>query len=121
MIFDFRGDRDDEIGMNPSRTIGSPHPQINTTRQESCNIFALVIRTPDLNYRGSPWHGIVNSENLGGNFSFENAKHENNSEVNKVGRKSFVIWNHKYSDSIHMDLNHTDSNQPIPADSTNIR
>ena len=30
------------------------------------------------------------------------------------------MWNHKYSDSIYVDPNHTDLNQPIPEDSTNI-
>ena len=29
-------------------------------------------------------------------------------------------WNQKYSNSIHIDTNHTDSNQPIPDNSTNI-
>ena len=51
---------------------------------------------------------------------FENTERENNFEVEKVGRKTSVIWNHKYSDSIHVDLNHTNSNKPIPENSTNI-
>ena len=51
-------------------------------------------------------------------------------EVEKVGRKNSINWNHtdsivnwnrKYSDSIHVDPNHTNWNQPIPSDSTNIR
>ena len=40
---------------------------------------------------------------------FKNTERENNSEVEKVGRKNSVIWDHKYSDSIHVDLNHTNS------------
>ena len=38
----------------------------------------------------------------------------------KVGHKSSVIWNHKDSDLIHVDPNHTNLNQPIPYYSTNI-
>ena len=41
-------------------------------------------------------------------------------EVVKVGRKKYDIWNHNYSESIHVDTNHTDSNQPIPDNSKNI-
>ena len=46
-----------------------------------------------------------------------------------VGRKHSVNWNHtdsiinwnqKYTDSVHIDPNHTDSNQPIPDGLTNI-
>ena len=42
-----------------------------------------------------------------------------NIEVEKVGRKNSVIWNHKDSDSIHVDPNHTKSNQTIPDDKKN--
>ena len=68
-------------------------------------------------------------ENLRGNKSFKNAEHKNNFKVGKVGREKSLNWNHidsildwnqKYSDSINIDPNHTDSNQPIPDDSTNI-
>ena len=38
----------------------------------------------------------------------------------KIRRKNAVIWNHKDSDSIHVDPNHTILNQTIPDDSTNI-
>ena len=69
-----------------------------------------------------PWHGTERSEsgNLGANKIFENAERKNNFEVEKVERKNSVIWNKKYFDSVHVDLNHTNSNQPITADSTNI-
>ena len=60
------------------------------------------------------------TDNLGGEKSFENADLESKLEVEKVGRKNSVIWNHKYSESIHVDPNHTDSNKPITDDSTNI-
>ena len=60
------------------------------------------------------------SENLGGNKTFENVDRENNLEVGKVGRKIYVIWNHKDSESIHFDPNHTNSNQRIPDNLTNI-
>ena len=86
--------------------------------------------------RGSLWHGKMKSENenlvenLKGNKSFKNAENRNNFKIEKVWRKKSVNWNHtdsilnwnqKYSDSIHIDSNHTNSNQPIPADLTNIR
>ena len=69
-----------------------------------------------------PWHDAGKSEfkNLGGNQNFENSERKNNFEVEKVGRKNYGIWNHKYSISIRVDKNHTDSNQPIPGDLTNI-
>ena len=54
-------------------------------------------------------------ENLRENNIFENDEHENNFEVEKVGRKNSVIWNHKHSDSVHVYPNHTSLNQPIPS------
>ena len=59
----------------------------------------------------------------------KNAECANSSkvEVEKVGHDvncnhtdSIINRNKKYSNSIHVYLNHTNSNQPIPADSTNI-
>ena len=41
-------------------------------------------------------------------------------KVEKVRRKNSVIWDHKYSDLIHVDPNHIDSDQPVPKNSTNI-
>ena len=72
--------------------------------------------------RVSPCHSAAKSEseNLGGNRIFENAEHKNNFEVEKVGRKNSAIWNHKDSNSIDVDPNHTNLNQHITADSTNI-
>ena len=35
-------------------------------------------------------------------------------EDEKVGRKNSIIWDHKYSHSIRVDMNHTNPNQPIP-------
>ena len=60
------------------------------------------------------------SENLGGKTIFENAEHKMYFEVEIFGRKNSVVWNHKYSDSIHVDPNHVDSNQFITANLTNI-
>ena len=43
----------------------------------------------------------------------ENAERGNNFEVEKVGRGNSIICNHKDSESIQLDLNHTNSNQSI--------
>ena len=68
-------------------------------------------------------------ENLGDNKIYNNAESKNDSKVEKVGHQNYVNWNltdliinwnPKYSDSIHVDPNHTSSNQPIPANSENI-
>ena len=67
-------------------------------------------------------------ENLRGNKTLKSAERKK-VEVKKVGRKNSVDWNHtdsilnwdqKDSDSIHVDMNHTNSNKPIPSDSKNI-
>ena len=63
---------------------------------------------------------ICESEKLGGSKIFENAELENNVKVDKVRHKNSVIFNHKYSNSIHVDMNQTDFNQPIQANLTNI-
>ena len=44
-----------------------------------------------------------------------------NSEVEKDGRKNSLIWYHKDSNSVQVDLNHTNPNQNIPDESTKIR
>ena len=68
-------------------------------------------------------------KNLIGNRIFEIAERRNNLKVEKVGRKSSVNrnhtdlilnWNIKKSDSINVHPNHTNSNQLIPDNSTNI-
>ena len=119
MSVDFRRNVDDKIGMNPSRTIGSPHPQIKYTRQGDFDIFDSIKGMLDLNYVGFPWHGAVKSgvENLGGNKSFKNSEQENNFEVEKVGCKNSEIFNQKDSDLIHIDPNHTDLNQLVTENS----
>ena len=43
-----------------------------------------------------------------------------NNKIEKVGRKNPEIWDHKYSNLVHVDLNHTEYNQSIPDDLTNI-
>ena len=59
MSVDFGRNTDDKIGMEPSRTIRRPHPQITRTRPRNCNISDLVSRV-------SPWHVKMKSgsENL---------------------------------------------------------
>ena len=42
-------------------------------------------------------------------------------DVNWNHTDSILNWNQKDSDSINIDTNHTESNQPILADSKNIR
>ena len=68
-------------------------------------------------------------ENIRGNKNFKNAECKNYFKVEKVGRKHSANWNQtdsipnfnqKYSDPIHIDTNHTNSNQTIPSDSKNI-
>ena len=72
MSFDFGRNADDEIGMNPLRTIRVPLPQITRTSQGSFEIFDCVIGTSDIAYRVSSWHGAANIEsgNLGGEKKF---------------------------------------------------
>ena len=41
-------------------------------------------------------------------------------KLKKVGHKNDELWNHKDYESIHVDKNHTDSNQSIPDDSKKI-
>ena len=60
----------------------------------------------------------------------KSAERKHNFKAEIVGRKNSVNWNHtelilncnqSNSDLIHVDPNHTDSNQTIQSDSTNIR
>ena len=67
-------------------------------------------------------HGAANSEseNSEGERIFKNYGHENNFEVEEVGRKNFIIFNHVHSNHIktnsnHVDLNHANSNRLITA------
>ena len=66
------------------------------------------------------WCSKKESEKLGGNKKFENAKRENNFEFEKLGRRNSVIWNQKDSNTVKFDPNHTNLNKPIPSYSTNI-
>ena len=61
-------------------------------------------------------------ENLRGNKTFKYAEYKNIFEVERVGRKNSVNWNHtnsilnwnkKDSDSIKVDTNETELIQPI--------
>ena len=53
-------------------------------------------------------------------YCFEVFECKNNLQVQKFGRENDVIWNDKYSNSIHVAPNHTNLNEPIPSDSANI-
>ena len=85
---------DNRTGMNPQGPIVTLITESN--RENNCNIFDLVRRTSDITYRRSMWHVTMKSEseNLRGNKIIENAKCENNIEVEKVGHKNSVNWNH---------------------------
>ena len=115
MGVDFGRNANDEIGMNPSRTIGIPRQQIISTIERTrtrkgfnCDILDSVSSNLDLFCRSSLWHGAAKSEGLGGNNIFENAERGKKIEVEKVDCKNSVIWNHKESDLIHVDPNHAD-------------
>ena len=84
-----------------------------------------------LAYRGLPWYGTTKNEagklveNLRDNTVFKNSEHRDNFNVEKVGSKNSVNWNHTKSilnrnktesDLIHVDKNHTNSNKPITSD-----
>ena len=67
---------------------------------------------------------------LKGNNIFKNAERKNIFQLENFGRQNAVNWNHpnlilnwnqKYSDSIHIDLNHTNLNQLNPVNLKNIR
>ena len=63
MSVDFGQNADEKIGMNQSRTIGSPHPQITRTRLSNRDISELVTRKSYLAYRNSELHVTIKSEN----------------------------------------------------------
>ena len=70
MSVDFGNNADDEIGMNPLRTIGSPWPQNTSTRLRNYNIFKFFSIPSYIYYRVSEWHSAIKSEseNLRDNF-----------------------------------------------------
>ena len=66
-------------------------------------------------------------ENFKDNNIFKNSGCKKNSEAENVGRDVnlnqtdlIINWDQKYSDLIYVDPNHTNLNQPIPADLKNI-
>ena len=75
-----------EIGMNLSRNIIIPLPQINKPKMSNRDIFDLVSR-------GSPWHVTMKSksenlvENLRGRNISKNYEREKNSKVKNLGAK----------------------------------
>ena len=111
---------DNHAGVNPQGPIVARIPETNIA--SNYNIFDSIIRSSNLTYRGLSWNGSEKreSENLGGKKIFQNAESKNNFEVEKVERKSSVIWNHKYSDLIHNYHIRTDLNQTRPDNSKNI-
>ena len=94
-------------------------PESNTSNKYE--IFNLVSSPSYFAYKIPEWHGTAKSEseNLLGNIVFKFFERINNVEVEKVGRKYSVIWNHKYFNLIHVDLNNARSNQPIPTNEKN--
>ena len=114
--------------MNPSRAIGSLHPQVTRTILNNCKIFDLVIRV-------LPCHGKIKNEtgnileNLRDKIVFKNSERKDNfnvetfwhkNSVNRNHTKSNLNYNQNYSDLINVDLNHTNSDQPTSDNSTNI-
>ena len=101
MSVDFGRNTDDNIVMNPSRSMEIPQPQITRTILINYNIFDSVSR-------GLPWHYTMKIkfenlvENLRGKKNFKNAEGENNSEVETFGHKKYVNWDH--TDSV-LNLN----------------
>ena len=79
---------DNRTGMNPQVPIVTTIPDSN--RSNNCDILNLVIKTLNISYRGSPWHGTMEStsENFTGNKIFNNSERKNNFKVEKVGRKN---------------------------------
>ena len=103
-------------GLNPKGPIGTIIPDTNIV--SNYDIFNSIIRVLDISYRISLWHGTEKnySETLEAETFFENTERKNNFQVEKVGRKNSVIWNHKDSDLIHIDPSHIELDQPILAD-----
>ena len=60
-------------------------------------------------------------ENLRGNFFSKALSAKITLKLNWNNTDSILNLNQTYSDLIHADLNHTDSNQPIQENPTNIR
>ena len=106
--------------VNPQGPIGTIISETNSAR--SFGIIDSTSRTFYIVYRGLLWQGAdkIESENHGGNNISENAERKNSFGVEKVGHKNLVIWYHKDWDSVKIDPNHDNSNQLIPADSTNV-
>ena len=109
---------DNYTGMKTQGPIMSIILEYN--KEKNCDVFDLVRNTSDISYRVLTWHGTmkIKSENtvkkLRDNNIFKNDERKNIFEVEKVGRKNSVIWDHKDSDSIHANPDHTNSNQLIP-------
>ena len=60
------------------------------------------------------------SKNLGSNKIFKIAESKNIFEVENVGHKNSIFWNHKDSEMIQVDPNYTELNKLIPAYMTKI-
>ena len=107
--------------MNPDGSIGTIIPYPNSV--VNCVIFNTVSTNLDIFYKGLLWHSAAKSEseNLGGNNTFENAERKNNFVFETFGRKKSVIWYQQDSHSIHVDTNNFNSTQVITDDPKNIR
>ena len=68
-----------------------------SNRANNRNILYLVVRTSDIAYRGSPWHGTMKRESVNpvgnprGNKNVKNSEHKNNFEVEKLIGKILLI------------------------------
>ena len=89
---------DNRTGMKPQGPILTTIPESN--RANNLDILNLFIKTLDIFSMVSRWHDTIRSEtgnlmeNLRDNKIFKNAERENNSNVEKFGRKNSVNWNH---------------------------
>ena len=109
---------DNRTGMKQQVPIVATIPDSNIA--SNCDILDSVRRTSDLAHRILRWQSSEKGEsgNLGGKKT-EILSAKIISKF-KIGQKS-IIWNHKDYNSIHVDPNHANSNQPIPDNLTNIR
>ena len=114
--------------MNSGTGIGFGHNIVDIIPPINIVIFVLFNRGAlCFSNKRKLWHCTEKSESKhpGYNIIFENAERENNFEVEKVGRKRSVIFNHVDSNHIntnsnhsnHVNSNHADWNN----DSSNVR
>ena len=138
MSIDFWHSTNDNICVNPTKTIRRISPQITSMKSgteigfghnssdgippRNIRILGLLDRNiPDFTSTSTIWHGSEKSqnENLGNNRILKNSEGENNFEVEKVGRKHSVILNHVSLNNIKVKPNHSNSVYSNHVDSNN--